>query len=78
MDEARTWFQRQGLTRMRQGRWVAGICAAVGRRYDVPVWAVRLAFVVLCFVPVPHFIPLLAYFVLWFLMPKDGDIRETY
>ncbi len=78
MDEARAWFRGQGLMRVRRGRWIAGICVGIGQRYDVPIWAVRLAFVVLCFVPVPHFLPLLAYFVLWFLMPTEGRTPETY
>jgi signal transduction histidine kinase len=37
---------RQRLRRDLSGRWLAGICAGISRRYGVDVWLVRLAFVV--------------------------------
>jgi len=36
----------QRLRRDLSGRWLAGICAGISRRYGVDVWLVRLAFVV--------------------------------
>jgi signal transduction histidine kinase len=37
---------QQRLRRDLSGRWLAGICAGISRRYGVDVWLVRLAFVV--------------------------------
>ena len=47
---------------------IAGVCAALARRFDMKPWLVRLLFVVSCLLPGPQF---LAYIVLWIVLPAD-------
>jgi phage shock protein PspC (stress-responsive transcriptional regulator) len=56
------------LTRPRTGRWIAGVCAGLARRFGLPAGVVRLLFVLSCLLPGPQFI---AYIVLWVLMPEE-------
>jgi phage shock protein PspC (stress-responsive transcriptional regulator) len=56
------------LTRPRQGRWIAGVCAGLARRFGMSPGVVRLLFVLSCLLPGPQFI---AYIVLWVLMPEE-------
>ncbi|MEX0428384.1 PspC domain-containing protein [Nocardioides sp. DS6] len=56
------------LSRPRQGRWIAGVCAGIARRYDLDPTVVRIIAVLSCLLPGPQFI---AYLVLWILMPAD-------
>ncbi|HEV7823479.1 MAG TPA: PspC domain-containing protein [Mycobacteriales bacterium] len=56
------------LTRPRNGRWIAGVCAGLARRFGLPAGVVRLLFVLSCLLPGPQFI---AYIVLWVLMPEE-------
>ena len=55
------------LVRPRRGKLVAGVCAGIARRYDLPVSRVRLLFVVSMLLPGPQ---ILAYLAGWILMPK--------
>jgi len=64
----REWFRRQGLARPRRGRVLGGVCAALGRRFDVSPWLIRLLAVVSIVAPGPQ---VLAYLVLWVLMPDE-------
>jgi len=57
------------LSRPRSGRWIAGVCAGIARRYNLDPTLVRLIFIVSCLLPGPQFI---VYIALWFLMPEDG------
>jgi len=57
-----------GLVRPRRGRWIAGVCAALARRFDVSPLLVRLLFVVSTIIPGPQF---LVYIVLWVLIPSE-------
>jgi phage shock protein PspC (stress-responsive transcriptional regulator) len=57
-----------GLVRPRRGRWIAGVCAALARRFDVSPLLVRLLFVVSTIIPGPQF---LIYIVLWVLIPSE-------
>lgn len=61
------WY---GLVRPTQGRYVAGVCAALGNatRTDPVLWRVVLA-VLVCF----GGIGALAYLALWVLTPEEGD-----
>src|SRR5690606_40663132 len=61
---------RYGLVRPLQGRYVAGVCAAVGRATgtDPVLWRVVLA-VLVCFGGVG----LLIYLLLWLGLPEEGD-----
>jgi phage shock protein PspC (stress-responsive transcriptional regulator) len=56
------------LVRPRGGRIVAGVCAALARRFDVRPWQVRLIFVLSCLLPGPQF---LLYIALWIILPSE-------
>ena len=55
------------LARPRRGRIVAGVCAALARRFDVSPTVMRLLFVLSCLLPGPQFV---IYIVLWAVMPR--------
>ncbi|MGH3786135.1 MAG: PspC domain-containing protein [Pseudonocardiaceae bacterium] len=55
------------LTRPRQGKVIAGVCAGLADRFGWNANMVRLLFVVSCLLPGPQFV---IYLVLWLLMPK--------
>ncbi len=57
------------LSRPRTGRMIAGVCAAVARRFGWNVNVVRLITVLSIFLPGPQ---VLAYIVLWVLIPEDS------
>jgi phage shock protein PspC (stress-responsive transcriptional regulator) len=56
------------LTRPRNGRWIAGVCAGLARRYGMSPTTVRLLFLLSCLLPGPQFV---LYIVLWVLMPAE-------
>jgi phage shock protein PspC (stress-responsive transcriptional regulator) len=56
------------LVRPRRGRVVAGVCAALARRFDLSPAIVRVLFVLSMFLPGPQ---ILAYVVLWIVIPGD-------
>jgi phage shock protein C len=56
------------LTRPRNDRWIAGVCAGLARRFNMSPGAVRLLFVVSCLLPGPQF---LIYLALWIVMPSE-------
>ena len=56
------------LVRPRDGRWIAGVCAGLGRRFGLSANVVRLIFVLSCLLPGPQ---VLIYIVLWILMPNE-------
>jgi phage shock protein PspC (stress-responsive transcriptional regulator) len=56
------------LTRPRDNRWIAGVCAGLARRFGMSPNTVRLLFVVSCLLPGPQF---LIYIVLWAIMPAE-------
>jgi phage shock protein PspC (stress-responsive transcriptional regulator) len=56
------------LVRPRQGRLVAGVCAALARRFGMKPWQVRLLFAISCILPGPQF---LVYVVLWIVLPSE-------
>lgn len=68
IDGARAWFRRQGLTRPRDGKWIAGVAAAFARRYDWNPLVVRLVVVASVVLPGSQ---VLAYAALWVLMPAE-------
>jgi phage shock protein PspC (stress-responsive transcriptional regulator) len=59
---------RGSLVRPRKGRWIAGVCAALAKRFDVSPLLVRAIFVVSTVIPGPQF---LIYILLWILIPSD-------
>ena len=56
------------LVRPRHGRVLAGVCAALARRFDVSPTGVRVVFALSMLLPGPQ---ILAYFVLWIVIPSD-------
>jgi len=60
------------LTRPRNGRLLAGVCAGIADRFGWSRTLVRIAWVILSFFPGPLWI---AYVVLWILMPNQGSRR---
>lgn len=67
---ARAWFAQRGLTRPRQGKWLAGVAAAFARRFDWNPLVVRLIVIASVVLPGSQ---VLAYIALWILMPRDPD-----
>ncbi|QTR06526.1 PspC domain-containing protein [Saccharothrix algeriensis] len=55
------------MTRPRDQRMIAGVCAGLAARFGWKPNAVRLVFVLSCLLPGPQF---LVYLVLWVMMPK--------
>jgi phage shock protein C len=55
------------LVRPRQGKWIAGVCAAIAKRFGIPKWLVRLGFVIFGLVGIGEIV----YIVLWILIPKQ-------
>ena len=58
----------RSLTRPRRGRLVAGVCAAIARRFDLSPTLVRVLFVLSMLLPGPQ---ILAYLVLWIVIPGE-------
>ncbi len=56
------------LTRPRDGKVIAGVCAGLAARSGWRPFTIRLMFVLSCILPGPQFI---AYLVLWVIMPKQ-------
>lgn len=54
------------LTRPREGKVIAGVCAGIAERYGWDANVVRLLFVLSCLLPGPQFV---VYLALWVLMP---------
>ena len=53
---------------------IAGVCAALARRFGMKPSLVRLIFVISCLLPGPQF---LIYIVLWVLMPAASPNADT-
>ena len=56
------------LTRPRNGRLVAGVCAGLARRFGLSPTVVRLVFVLSMLLPGPQ---ILIYAVLWIVLPGE-------
>ncbi|MBF4462198.1 MULTISPECIES: PspC domain-containing protein [unclassified Rathayibacter] len=56
------------LVRPRRGKIIAGVCAALARRFGWSPFVVRLLFVLSCLLPGPQII---AYLILWIVIPKQ-------
>ena len=55
------------LARPARGRMIAGVCAALARRFGMRPRTVRLLFVLSCLLPGPQF---LLYTALWIILPS--------
>ena len=60
------------LYRSRRDRWIAGVCGGLAERFDWDPTMVRLAFVVLSFLPIPTH-PVLVYIILWIVAPEAPE-----
>jgi phage shock protein C len=72
MNDIHQSFAKQGLVRPREGRVLGGVCAGLGRRFGIAPWPARILFVLLLMV-----IPgsqILAYPILWILMPSEETV----
>ena len=58
----------EALVRPRGGRVVAGVCAALARRFGMRPRTVRLLFVLSCLLPGPQ---ILLYLALWIILPAE-------
>lgn len=56
-----------GLVRPRNGKLIAGVCAALAARLGLPTFLVRLGFIVFGLVGVGE----LVYIALWIVIPKE-------
>jgi phage shock protein PspC (stress-responsive transcriptional regulator) len=56
------------LVRPRDDRWIAGVCAGLGRRFGMSPNLVRLLFVLSVFLPGPQFV---IYIALWLVIPSE-------
>lgn len=56
------------LVRPRQGKLIAGVCAAIAHRFGIPTWLVRVGFIIFGLVGIGEIV----YIVLWILIPKQG------
>jgi phage shock protein PspC (stress-responsive transcriptional regulator) len=56
------------LTRPRHGRVVAGVCAAIGNRFGISPFLVRVIFLVSMLLPGPQ---ILIYLAGWLLIPNE-------
>jgi phage shock protein PspC (stress-responsive transcriptional regulator) len=75
MNDIHDWFRRQGLTRPRHSRLLAGVVAGLGRRIGIDPWPARLLVVLLAIVL--HLGLILPYVILWILMPLDETAPAT-
>ena len=62
------------LTRPRTGRVIAGVCAALGRRFGMSANVVRLLFLLSCLLPGPQFI---FYIAAWIIIPSEPETARV-
>jgi phage shock protein PspC (stress-responsive transcriptional regulator) len=55
------------LSRPRDNRMIAGVCAGLAAKWGMKPGTVRLLFVLSCLLPGPQFV---VYLVLWVIMPS--------
>jgi phage shock protein PspC (stress-responsive transcriptional regulator) len=72
LSGARAWFAQNGLSRPREGRVLAGVCASFARRYGLNPLVARLLGVASILVLTP-----LLYVGAWILMPADGSVAPV-
>ena len=63
-----------GLSRPREGRLVAGVCAGVAERFDLSPFIVRALFVASMLLPGPQ---ILAYVALWVVVPDEAGANSA-
>ncbi|GAB2566578.1 hypothetical protein Aab01nite_46140 [Paractinoplanes abujensis] len=71
MNAVHDSMSRQGLSRPREGRLLAGVVAGLARRFGIDPWLARLLFVVvLLAIPGSQ---ILVYPILWIVMPSEKN-----
>ena len=70
-DDARERLRE--MHRNRPERRLAGVCAALADRMEVPLPLVRAAFLIGAFIPGANTLVIVGYLALWFLMPPAYD-----
>ncbi len=68
MQDIQDSMRQNGLVRARQGKWIAGVCAGLARRYGVSANVVRVIFALTMLLPGPQ---ILVYVALWILIPQE-------
>lgn len=63
------------LRKVEEEAWIGGVCAGVAYGFEIPVWIVRLVFVLAAF---GSGIGLGLYILLWILMPNWEKAPEDY
>jgi phage shock protein PspC (stress-responsive transcriptional regulator) len=58
------------LSRRDDGKWLGGVCAGLARGRGIPVWSVRVAFIVAALV---GGLGILAYLACWLIIPHEGE-----
>lgn len=56
------------LFRDKKRGWIGGVCAGLAAYMGLPIWVLRLAFIIAIPAPIPSLIP---YLVLWYLLPPS-------
>lgn len=61
------------LVRLRNDRWIGGVCSGLARYFGLDVVLVRILFIAFAICPVlPAFIP---YIVCWIVMPTEPEVQ---
>ncbi|MGH8774135.1 MAG: PspC domain-containing protein [Jiangellaceae bacterium] len=63
-----TTVARRSLSRPRDGRLIAGVCAGLARRFGFTPTGVRILFLLSCLLPGPQIV---IYLALWLIMPNE-------
>ncbi|WP_432011518.1 PspC domain-containing protein [Streptomyces cucumeris] len=63
------------LSRPRNQKMIAGVCAGLARRFGTTPTTMRVIFVASCLLPGPQFV---LYLALWFLLPAEDGHREAW
>jgi phage shock protein PspC (stress-responsive transcriptional regulator) len=61
------------LSRPQSGRVIAGVCAAIARRFNLNPTLVRFLFILSCLLPGPQF---LVYIAMWIVVPEERTVQS--
>ena len=63
-------YERKALSRIRDGRKIAGVCGGVARYFGLDVTLIRVLWIILTLFP-PLLPGIIGYIVCWIAMPQD-------
>lgn len=66
-------MQTKRLTRSNTDRMLGGVCGGLAEYFNIDPTLVRLAFVILTFMPGPSF---MLYLILWLIIPPEGGTLQ--